>query len=346
MRSFRRSNETRMTIEEGRASGTTAATRRLRRGVSARVMATAALALPALGASLAGPAQAAPLPSVSTGAARQVSYGSAVLTGSVNPRGSATSYYFQYGATKAYGSQSAIAGAGAGSRRVSVSLSVTGLQPLTVYHYRLVAVNGAGATLGDDRTFLTTKVPLSLQLLAAPNPVLYGGNVVVQGTLSGTENAGREVVLQADQFPFTAGFQDVGNPELTSTSGSFSFAVLGLALVTQYRVITTTSPPVMSPVAVENVAVQVISHVRRARRRHFARIYGTVTPAENGMEVGILRIAHGRGVLVGGTILTRLNTGSSAFSRVVPVRPGVYRVLVRVTDGAQVSNYGQPLLIR
>jgi hypothetical protein len=30
---------------------------------------------------------------------------------------------------------------------------------------------------------------------------------------------------------------------------------------------------------------------------------------------------------------------------VVRVRRGVYRVLVRVTNGAQISNYGQPLLI-
>jgi len=121
---------------------------------------------------------------------------------------------------------------------------------------------------------------------------------------------------------------------------------VGLTLVTQYRVLTTTNPPVVSPVAVENVAVLLASHVKRARRRHFARIYGTVTPAENGMEVGILRTVDGRGVLVGGTILTPLNAASSAFSRVVPVKPGIYRVLVRVTNGAQVSNYGQPLLIR
>jgi hypothetical protein len=269
-----------------------------------------------------------------------------VLTGSLNANGSATSYYFQYGLTKAYGGQSAIASAGSSTHTVSVRLSVSGLQPLTVYHYRLVAVNSRGATLGGDRTFLTTKVPLTLQILAAPNPVLYGGAVTVQGTLSGTESANREIVLQADQFPFTAGFQDIGNPELTSASGSFSFSVLSLALVTQFRVVTTTSPPVTSAATVENVAVQVTSHVRRARRRHFARIYGTVTPAENGVEVGILRIAHGRGVLVGGTVLRPLNASSSAFSRVVPVKPGVYRVLVRVTSGAQVSNYGQPLLIR
>jgi hypothetical protein len=99
-------------------------------------------------------------------------------------------------------------------------------------------------------------------------------------------------------------------------------------------------------VTVENVAVQVVSHVRRTRRAHFARIYGTVTPAENGVEVGILRIVRGHGVLVGGTVLTQLSATSSKFSRVVPVKPGVYRVFVLLTNGAQVSSYGQPLLIR
>jgi hypothetical protein len=291
-------------------------------------------------------AQAARLPTASTGEAREVTYAAAVLTGSVDPRGSSTSYYFQYGPTRAYGGQSTIASAGAGSGRVTVRVPISGLQPLTRYHYRLVAVNEAGATLGSDRTLLTTKVPLSLAILSSPNPVLYGATATVQGTLSGTENANRTVVLQGDGFPFTAGFADIGNPELTTATGSFAFPVLGLTTTTEFRVLTTTNPPVVSPVALENVAVQVASHVGRARHPHHARIYGTVTPAENGMQVGVLRITHGRGVLVGGAALRPLSAGSSAFSLVVPVRPGVYRVLVRVTNGAQISNYGPPLLIR
>jgi hypothetical protein len=306
---------------------------------------TAALALAAT-AFACSTAAAASLPTVSTGAAREVSYGSAVLTGSVKPNGADASYYFQYGVTKAYGGQTAIADAGAGVHTVSVRLPVTGLQPLTVYHYRLVAVNSAGASIGRDATLLTTKVPLSLQILASPNPVLFGGSITVQGTLSGTGNGNRAVILQASSFPFTAGFQNLGNAELTNASGGFSFPLLGMTLVTQFRVVTSTSPPVLSPVAVEGVAVRIDSHVSATRRRHFARIFGTVTPAENGMEIGILRITHGHGVLVGGAHLHPRNAASSKFSRVVPVRPGVYRVLVRVTSGAQISNYGGPLLIR
>jgi hypothetical protein len=298
-----------------------------------------ALALPAL-------AQAASRPTVSTGPARQVSFSSALLTGSVNPNGANTSYYFQYGPTRALGFQSAIADAGGGTHNVKVSLGISGLQPLTMYHYRLVAVNGAGATIGAEQSFLTLRVPLSLQILASPNPVLFGGTVVVQGTLSGTGNASRAVTLQANAFPFTAGFQNVGNAQLTTATGSFSFPVLGLTQNTQFRVATTGKPLVISPVASESVAVRVSSHVGRTRRRHFARIFGTVTPAVDGSQVGILRITRGHGVLVGGTILRHRNATSSKFSRVVPVRRGVYRVLVRVLNGAQVSNYGTPLVIR
>jgi len=285
-------------------------------------------------------------PTVETGSAQQVGYGSATLTGSVNPHGSDASYYFQYGPTQAYGGQTAIADAGAGAHATNVSLPVAGLQPLTVYHYRLVAVNGSGAVNGKDRTLLTTRVPLSLQILAAPNPVLYGGTAIVQGTLSGTGNGGSVVVLQANAFPYAAGFVNVGNPELTLADGSFSFPVLGLTRATQFRVVTTTKSPVVSPVALENVAVGIDSHLARAKGRHRVRIYGTVTPAEDGSQVGIMRIERGRNVLVAGTTLVHGTATSSRFSRVLSVKPGVYRVLVRVTGGAQVSTYGRPLLIR
>jgi hypothetical protein len=292
-------------------------------------------------------AAAATKPGVSTGAAKDVGFASAVLTGTVNPNGANTSYYFQYGLTKAYGGQTAIADAGSGSKGVAVKLPITGLQPITVYHYRLVAVNASGASIGSDHTLLTTKVPLSLQILASPNPAIFGGPIVVQGTLLGTNNGGRQVVLQGNQFPFTAGFLNVGNPELTTAAGGFSFNLLGAALITQYRVVTVTKPAIVSPIVTENVAVKVTSHIAKTKRKGFARIYGTVTPAENGAQVGMLRIVGGRGVLAGGTILkANGTTASSSFSRIVHVHKGVYRVLIRVLGAGQVSNYGAPLVIR
>ncbi len=296
---------------------------------------------------LAAPAAAATRPGVTTGAAKTVSYASATLSGTVNPNAQNTSYYFQYGPTKAYGSQSAISDAGSGDKGVSVKVAVSGLQPITLYHYRLVAVNATGASIGSDHTFTTTKIPLSLAILASPNPVVFGGPVIIQGALSGTDNAARQVVLQGNAFPFTAGFQNVGNPELTTSTGGFNFTLLGASLVTQYRVVTTTKPAIVSPIVTENVAVKVTSHIAKTKRKGYARIYGTVTPAENGAQVGMLRIVGGRGVLAGGTILKAgPSTTSSSFSRVVRVRKGVYRVLIRVLNAGQVSNYGTPLVIR
>jgi hypothetical protein len=307
--------------------------------------AIAAAAIAGVAFAGAADAAAAAAPTASTGHARQVSFGSAVLTGSVNPRGADTSYYFQYGPTKAYGGQTAIADAGAGTHALGVALAVAGLQPLTVYHFRLVAVSAGGVGFGADKTLLTTAVPLSLAILSSPDPVLFGGTAVVQGTLSGTGNAYRPVVVQVNLLPAGPGFVSIGNPELTTATGGFTFPLLGLTQSVQLRVATITKIPVFSPVVVENVAVQVNSHVGRTRRAHFARIFGTVTPAEDGMQVAILRITHGRGVLVAGATLHHRTPSTSKFSRVVRVRRGVYRVLVRVTNGAQISNYGQPLLI-
>jgi hypothetical protein len=285
-------------------------------------------------------------PAAITRGAQQVSYGSAVLTGSLNPNGGDTSYYFQYGLTKQYGGQTAIADAGAGTHALSVRSPIEGLQPLTVYHYRLIAVNGAGATIGGDRTLLTTKVPLSLQLAAAPDPVPFGGTTVLQGTLSGTQNGNREVVLQQSTFPAFAGFANLGNPELTSATGGFAFPVLGLTQATEFRVVTTTNPPVVSAVAWENVTVQVEAHVGRSRRAHHVRVFGIVTPAVNYMRVAVMRIVHGGSRLAAGGSLRPRNASSSQFSIAVPHRRGLYEVLVRVTNGAQMSNYSGPLVVR
>lgn len=306
-----------------------------------------AVAVPAAVLALALPAAAqASLPAVSTGKASLVSFGSATLNGSLNPRGSDTSYYFQYGLTKAYGLQTGILDAGAGTHAVPVAIAVTGLQPLTVYHFRLVAVNASGPAIGADKSLLTTKVPLSLAIFASPNPVSYGSPLTIQGTLSGTGNGERAVVLQANPFPYTAGFANVGNPELTTASGSFSFPVLSLTLSTQFRVVTTTNQPTISPVASEGVAVRVKAHAGRSGRRHRARIFGTVSPAVDGMRIGIMRIVHGHDVLVGGTVLKHATAHSSRFSKVVRVRRGVYRVFVQVTGGALTSTFSTPFFVR
>ncbi|MGE5336035.1 MAG: hypothetical protein ACM3JL_01265, partial [Nitrososphaerota archaeon] len=94
-------------------------------------------------------------PSVETGDVSGITATGGTLNGEVNPRGLGTTYYFEYGATEAYGSKTAGGNAGSGTANTSVSDVLGTLSPGTTYHYRLVATNLLGTTNGADRTFVT-----------------------------------------------------------------------------------------------------------------------------------------------------------------------------------------------
>ncbi len=104
-------------------------------------------------------ALAAAAPSATTGPAQQLSFDSATVTGAVDPNGSDTSYYFEYGPTAAYGTKTSASAAGAGSASVPVRASLSGLAPTATYHYRLVAVSAGGTVVGSDLSFTTTRPP-------------------------------------------------------------------------------------------------------------------------------------------------------------------------------------------
>jgi hypothetical protein len=313
----------------------------------ARALIAISLAASVLAAPVAAQAASAPAPAANTLAATAITYSSATLNGSVNPHGQATNYVFQYGSTHGYSSETPLAPAGAGTDTIKVSQAITGLAPLTTYHYRILATGPTGATAGSQRTFTTPKVPLSLAIAGVPNPVTFGNPLLVEGTLSGTGSANHEVELQANSFPYTAGFQVIGNPEVTSAGGAFSFPYLGLNYNAQLRVVTVGKPEVISPVINEGVAVRVTFHVRSTKRRGYARLYGSVTPAEAGALVGFQLLRPGKSLNKGGTVVkAATNPEYSTFSRVVRVQKGLYKALIQVTDGAHVSAYSNPVLIR
>jgi hypothetical protein len=293
---------------------------------------------------------AVPAPTVSTSGVSHTTFSATTLSAYINAHGQLTNFVFQYGPTSSYGLQTPLAPAGSANGTIRVTQGITGLKPDTIYHYRVVAASPGGTIKGADRSFKTPKVPLSLQITGVPNPVVFGSPLLVEGTLVGTGAANREVVLQINQFPYTAGFQDTGNAELASPTGSFAFPFVGLTQNTQVRVVSLGKPVVYSPVITENVAVRVVFHVRRTHRHGYARLYGTVTPAQVGARVGFqLLVRGGHTVNQGGTGVKAHSATSSTFSRIVRIRhPGLYRALVQVpsTEGAHVSNYSAPVLIR
>jgi hypothetical protein len=86
----------------------------------------------------------------------------AVLGASLNPHGLASEYHFEYGTTTAYGTSTPTSSAGAGTTDFPASAQIQGLAPLTTYHYRVVARNALGTSIGPDRSFTTQGPPSSV----------------------------------------------------------------------------------------------------------------------------------------------------------------------------------------
>ena len=93
-------------------------------------------------------------PFVTTNAAGSITSSTATINGTIDPLGQPTNYQFQFGTDTSYGFSETLQFAGS-TTAVPVSLSLAGLLPAATYHFRVVAVNGAGTTFGSDRTFTT-----------------------------------------------------------------------------------------------------------------------------------------------------------------------------------------------
>ncbi len=154
-------------------------------------------------------------PAVSTGAAQGIGVATATLTGSVDPKGRATTWWFEYGTTTGYGSKTTTRNAGSGAAR-GVAEPLSKLSSGTTFHYRLVAKNDVGTTRGSDATFTTIGVTLAPTTLE----VVFGRGLRLVGRVP-TRLPGEQVTLYA---------QRIGEPSyrsiatfLTGTDGVWAY---------------------------------------------------------------------------------------------------------------------------
>jgi len=99
-------------------------------------------------------------PSATSLSATGVTASDATLQGVVNPENALTTYHFEWDTTTAYANQIPASDVSVGSDGTdhAVSQLLTGLEPNTTYHYRVVATSPSGTTYGADRTFTTDAV--------------------------------------------------------------------------------------------------------------------------------------------------------------------------------------------
>jgi hypothetical protein len=295
------------------------------------------------------PAASAAAPKVVTGGAA-VSPTTATFTGTVDPEGLSTTYWFEYGTTAALGAQSPTSSAGSSGDPVTAAGSVAGLAADTVYHYRLVARNRDGTTRAARRTVRTRRAPLGLSLSAAPNPVPFGSPATIGGVLTGTGNAGRQVQILQNPFPYTAGFTPIGAPVPTTASGTFALAIGPLPISTQFRARVlgsgVTSEILNVPVAAKVGTVTDVG-ARRSDGVRLVRFAGSIRPARDGAQFAVQRRKGDGWVTVAGGISRHDDADNSRYAKTVRVRhSGTYRVFVRIVDGNLVSAAGREVAIK
>jgi hypothetical protein len=315
------------------------------RSIGLRGVLTAGVLIGAL-VSPAG-ALAATKPKVTTGKATKVTPTTATLNGGVNPNGAATTYSFQYGTTRLYDSRTAGVSIGKGTKGKHVTAAIATLAPATIYHYRLVARNSKGLTIGRDRTFKTDRQPLGVSLVAKPNPIRTGSSTVLSGVLSGTGNANRVVQLQGNVWPYTGGFQPVGNSVVTDANGNFAFTLLSVSLNTQYRVLMPAKPKVASPIVVLGTTSKVTRHakVHRGNKRGRIHFWGTVRDVSGSVLVVVIQKFHkGAYHNIGQTTARNTGKGFSRYSGTIRQKHGgKYRVVALDVRGARSPSVSRPV---
>ncbi len=112
-------------------------------------------------------------PSISTQSASPVYQNSALLNTSINPNGSLTSVWFQWGTTTNLSNTTISQQIGSGTNYISHSAALTYLTSGTTYYYRAVAYNFSGTVYGSILSFTTLQAsPIIISQPTAPQ-VIY-----------------------------------------------------------------------------------------------------------------------------------------------------------------------------
>jgi hypothetical protein len=323
------------------------------------VVAAACLALPS--SALAAESK----PHFGTGGVSHVSGTTAQLEGRVNTAGLATSYYFEYGPTTAYGmkSKETAVPIASSAKPVQVGQTVTGM--LVGYHYRIVGKYTRegkvfGPIFGGDKSFKGGKSS-KLKFVVAKGAeeritTTYGSVLSLTGGLTGTGNAGKPLSLQATLFPFTSPFTTLSGIVISSRTGSFTFKVAKVMQNTEFRFVALNPRPFYSPIVLVHVIPRITVHVRSAGRTGVYRIYGTVSPARTGAGVLVQQLlpqkagskrSGPRPRSVGSTTLKHATSTLSRYSAIVKLSGTFrYRVFVRLPKGPLDSGNSANVLIR
>jgi hypothetical protein len=198
-----------------------------------------------------------------------VTASSATITGSVNPNGAVTQFWFLYAANNLLSgaTKTGVQSIGSGTNTSAISANISGLTGGTTYYYQLQASNSAGtvngAVLNFDTTAVTpTKSTPSISSINPSNPTATVGNqnVTVNGsqfqnglTVTVGFPGGGSAILSGSQIQGvnSSSFAMVIN--FNSNPGTYSIRVNnpdgGISAAFSFSVHSVTSTPVISSIS-------------------------------------------------------------------------------------------------
>jgi hypothetical protein len=233
-----------------------------------------------------------PLPPLATtGPIQDLVPRAVTLTGSVDPRGTATRARFDWGTGTSLNRHTAYVAVGAGSGAVPAAATLA-LAPNTRYSYRVFATNAAGTAQGARLSFTTPRAPAVLSFALASNRVPYEGSAVVTGSATSAGEGGVPLVLERQAFPFSGPFEPIVRKS-SARGGAYSFTVSPLLLSARLRVVAQTVPPVTSLARTVRTTVRVTIAAKRVAGRR-VRFSGTVSPELSGARASLQRRKRGR----------------------------------------------------
>lgn len=174
-------------------------------------------------------------PTVVTTAATGVNTTAATLNGTVNANDASTAVTFEYGPTTLYGSFAAgVPPTVTGTSVTPCSAAISGLQPNTLYHYRIVGTNSGGTSNGNDMTFTTAAAPP----IVVTNPA--SGIGTTSATLNGSVTALNASTTVTFQYGLTLAYElpavpGVPSPVTGNVATAVSANLTGLLTNTTYH---------------------------------------------------------------------------------------------------------------
>lgn len=301
-------------------------------------------------------------PAISTATPTNVSSAGATLNGAVNPNGSATTAFFQYGTTTLYGSVTPVQNIPAGAAPVDVSAAISGLAAGATYHYRLVASNAGGTMEGTNVSFVAmgtggaTAVPTAV----TGNATNVGAR---EATLEGIVNPNGGATLVQFEFGLSTSYTSA---TLAQSIGSGSAGVPVSAQLTgltpgatyHYRVVGTndlgTGPGLDRTFTTSAVAPVAVTQPATSVGISFATLHGTVTPNDLAVSVSF-EIAESEAALLGAgaspvvaspaNLIAGITTPQAVTGSVSGLPPspgGIYFYRMKATSG-DTTVFGDPM---